>query len=277
MEISIQSNTLSATLSTLGAELISLNADNKELIWQGKGEFWQGNAPILFPICGFLKNGQYSYDNEDYAMPVHGFADKCTFELVKESDTSVTFLLTDTQETRNQYPFSFELRVTYTIEHKCLSVFFEVKNTGTQTLPFSLGWHPGFNIHYPAKLSFDKNSCARRRQVAQSGLIGPAVPYIMNSLELEQTTFANGGIVLQESNTKEVILECADYSIRLENSQFPNLVLWGQPTADFICLEPWHGMGDHLEGHIDLRNKEDIILLAEADTWSAKASLGIGL
>ena len=84
----LENDILRLTVDTHGAEIHSLVAKDTgiEYIWQADPNYWQRHAPILFPIVGKLKNGQYEYDGTVYRMPGHGFArDKARFHCSKKS------------------------------------------------------------------------------------------------------------------------------------------------------------------------------------------------
>ena len=66
--VTIKNEYLTAKINELGAELKSLVCNDTEYIWEGRSEVWAGSCPLLFPICGGLKNdkyvlnGKYIYD-----------------------------------------------------------------------------------------------------------------------------------------------------------------------------------------------------------------------
>ena len=54
--ITIKNEFLTAKINELGAELVSLKNGENEYIWEGKKEIWPNSCPIMFPICGGLKD-----------------------------------------------------------------------------------------------------------------------------------------------------------------------------------------------------------------------------
>lgn len=130
----------------LGAQLHSLRRrkDGYEYLWQGDPAIWPGQAPILFPIVGSLAEERYWLGGQPYQMPRHGFARRKRFFCVDESNDRLVFSLTDDVETRAQYPFAFELRVTYLLTGQKLGVTHTVLNPAAEPLYFSLGAHPAF-------------------------------------------------------------------------------------------------------------------------------------
>lgn len=66
---------IEVTISDVGAELQSIRSksDGTEYLWQGNPEFWAGRAYNLFPICGRLTEGRYTFEGKTYEMNLHGF------------------------------------------------------------------------------------------------------------------------------------------------------------------------------------------------------------
>ena len=60
--IEIKNEYLSISINTLGAELSTITGrGGTEFLWNGDKNVWSGKAPVLFPICGGLKGGKYTY------------------------------------------------------------------------------------------------------------------------------------------------------------------------------------------------------------------------
>lgn len=68
MEITIQNQAIKAVIKTKGAELSSLQKEDKNYIWEINSEFWNKTSPILFPIVGALKNGEYFHEGKVYIL-----------------------------------------------------------------------------------------------------------------------------------------------------------------------------------------------------------------
>ena len=97
MRYTIINKLFNATFDTKGAELVSLwRSDGFEYIWNG--EEWKDHAPVLFPICGRLHDGKYSYDGKEYEMLIHGIAKYTEFKVVDYSTSSIVFELTESEE-----------------------------------------------------------------------------------------------------------------------------------------------------------------------------------
>ena len=67
--LEIQNDKLSVGINTLGSELMYINSrSGTEFLWNGDERAWSYRAPVLFPICGGLKDDTYTFMNEKYML-----------------------------------------------------------------------------------------------------------------------------------------------------------------------------------------------------------------
>ena len=120
----IENNLLRVTINSFGAELQSIYRKDKdtEYQWQGDPTFWSDRAPNLFPICGRLVEGKYTYDGATYEMDIHGFAKDMEWEVIHQTPDSLTLQLQSTPRTLIAYPWAFSLEMVYTLTDNTLSV-----------------------------------------------------------------------------------------------------------------------------------------------------------
>lgn len=53
----LKNDELTVEFKPEGATISSIkDRDGVEYLWQGNPEYWGGQAPVLFPICGSLRN-----------------------------------------------------------------------------------------------------------------------------------------------------------------------------------------------------------------------------
>ena len=95
MNITLSNGILKATVSTRGAELIALEKDGRNVIWCGDPAVWGFHAPILFPICGGLKDDRYPYRGKEYTLKKHGFIRTSEFTVEEAGDDLFGRLLLD--------------------------------------------------------------------------------------------------------------------------------------------------------------------------------------
>ena len=81
MVVKIQNNELEVEIKSFGAELKSVKKNGKEFLWSGDPAVWPGQAPVLFPICGGLRDDKYIFEVREYSLQKHGFAKLREYEV----------------------------------------------------------------------------------------------------------------------------------------------------------------------------------------------------
>ena len=119
MNFEIKNSFIKAKIKSFGAELNSLQKieNDFEYIWQADSKYWARHSPVLFPIVGRLKYDSYFYKGKKYSLSQHGFARDKEFELIKNDE-----------KTLKNYPFLFELNISYKLEKTKLIISYKVKN-----------------------------------------------------------------------------------------------------------------------------------------------------
>jgi galactose mutarotase-like enzyme len=269
MNISIQNNFLKATINTKGAELNSLVkiADEKEYIWEGNPAFWGKHSPVLFPIVGTLKDNYYFYENHKYELPRHGFARDMEFEVVQNIESSVTFSLKSSELTLQNYPFSFELQLTYSLIENELTIGYSVYNLNDAKMPFSIGAHPAFALPKEIEnysLSFEKQEDLKCYILENDLLSNNSYTISLENKELPiiNKLFEKDALIFKELQSKNVsILENGKAILKVRFEDFKSLGIWSKVGAQFVCIEPWLGYSDTTETSGNISEKEAILIL----------------
>lgn len=249
--IGIKNEFLSAVISEHGAELQSLRCGGREYVWQGAPGFWSEHAPVLFPICGAVKGDRYELNGSRYSIPKHGFAKRSEFEIEYSDASAVVLLLRDSAETRQAYPFSFELRVSFQLLGRRLKVCYDAVNTGSGVMYLSMGGHeayalPGGLERY--QLIFPNAEKFESRQMREGLLSEDRVSLAPEGkvLRLNASLFTRGTMIFDRMLSKTCVLCRDDHerAVRVCWDDFRNFLVWTQPGADFVCLEPWSSLPD---------------------------------
>lgn len=258
MLYTIENKKLSVTVSDAGAELMSIKtrADGCEYLWQGDEKYWEDRAPLLFPICGRLVGGYYTYGGKEYKMDIHGFVRVSTFTVAEKTDDSITLTFSSNEETKKQYPFDFAFKATYRLDGDRLVNSFEIINSGSETLPYSFGGHPGFNVPLGGEGAFEDCYLAFGEKCAPElfllsptcFLSGETEPYKLTCgkrLDLKHSLFDNDAIFLKDA-AKSVSIKsrASKKSVTVEYSDFDYIGFWQADHTDatFLCIEPWNGL-----------------------------------
>lgn len=289
MEYIIQNKLLQIQISDYGAELQSIKNinDGVEYLWQGDPQLWPDRSPVIFPYVGRLTESRYEYQGKQYFMPIHGFAPTSYFDVLDHQEQSVSFCLSSNPQTLSQYPFEFELWVTYTLENNKLTVTYQVTNRGSSTMYFGLGGHPGFRIPLESGLDFEdyqltfSSICdpVRIGFTDSVFLSGNNYPFPLENgttLHLSHELFNEDAIILKgTSQTLMLHSSGGDRKIVLFNPNMPYLGFWQVPksNAQFLCVEPWSSLPSRQGVIEDIQKQPDLLSLAAGETyqtyWSA--------
>ena len=234
-------------------------------------KYWGKHSPVLFPIVGALKNDTYQYSGKDYLLTRHGFARDNDFTIIAQTESSITFSLIANVNTKQNYPFEFELLLTYTLKGKKLYFDYTVINNDSKPMPFALGAHPAFALpknFSSYSLFFEQNEMLESYSL-QDNLLTDYTSQITlqnTSLPLCYSLFMNDALVFKKIKSDFIaIAENNIVFLKVHLGNFPHLGLWTKANAPFICIEPWQGYADTLTASGDIMDKKGIII-AQPDT-----------
>lgn len=252
MEYKISNGKYSLSVSKTGAELISAKlASGFEIMWQNDKNFWNKHAPLLFPICGRIKDGKYTVSGKEYKMRTHGFVSTLDFELVEKSDDKLILSAKSDEATLAEYPFEFEFSAQYELCDDGIVASFKITNKSNEEMPYMFGWHPGFaypkNADRLEDFTLDFGNCdsLKLHPLQHSVFVNP----VSKTVSLDGGKYKIDSKFLYENDTiifsdikPSVKLSCGDYELDFSFSDnLPYLCIWKQPNdeARFLCLEPW--------------------------------------
>ncbi len=284
MIYSLTNNRISVQINSLGAELISVVDANQgfEFMWQGNPEIWGRTSPVLFPIVGKVKDDKLKIGGDSYPLTQHGFARDCIFECNQNNSSSIHFRLANSTETLAKYPFAFILEISYEIIENRVICTWNVTNSGDTSIYFSIGAHPGFHI-IGSNLSdyvllFGEMEVLERLLLT-NGLLNHTSKLLVsneNELPLNKALFEDDAIVLKHFNSQEITLKhrSLTHAVTVHCKDFPYMGIWSKKGTDaFLCIEPWFGIADTIEGHTDITKKEGMICLETRNTFKASYSM----
>lgn len=272
----------SITVSSLGAELQSVKApDGLEYLWQGNPAFWSRRSPILFPIVGKLKDGEFHWKGKSYLMGQHGFARDREFTLVKKGSDFLRYQLDSDDESRNVFPWDFSLFVEYRLGEGTLQVLWEVGAGQAEDLFFSIGAHPAFRCPlfehetWEDYLLVFQTAGPLKKLKLKDGLLGKDVEALQlfeNRLGLRPDLFDEDALVFAPLESKEVGLlnPSTGRGVVMKADGFPYYGIWSKKGgAPFVCLEPWHGVADTVDSGKDFAEKRGIIRLPPGERFES--------
>lgn len=272
--ITLKNTYLTAEISPRGAELKSLRSCDSEYVWEGDAAWWGASCPILFPICSGLKDGKFTFEGKEYSLQKHGYARFKTFSVESASDTSAVFLHCSDNETKEVYPFDYELRVIFTLVGKSLKIDYSVKNTGKGNMYFNIGGHEGYATPEGIEaydVIFDKKVSLGASLLDGNLLSDKAVLILENSdtLSLKEDYFSEDALIFRDVPSRCATLRRrgGGHAIRVEFPDAKHLLLWQVCGAPYICIEPWDGIPDVVGCSGDITEKESVVTLGAGENY----------
>jgi galactose mutarotase-like enzyme len=274
--ITLSNGLWDAKVSETGAELKSLASlkTGQEHIWHGDPAWWNGSAPVLFPVIGGLKDGGYAFEGKQYKLPSHGFARGSEFSVTRTGADFAELTLTSGPKIRENYPFDFSLKVSFTLERAGIAVRYDVSNTGAARMYFSIGSHPAFVVPFAGGalenyyVLFEREETIER-WFFKDGMItaGKTEEVLENRrvLNLTRSMFDAGIMVFKRPASREFAIANSrnTHAVRVVTDGVPYLGIWSKPGgAPFLCIEPWHGIPDMSDTSGNIAEKEGILSLA---------------
>lgn len=275
--VELSNQYLTVNLHPKGAEIISIvgNQDHINYMWKRDACQWANSAPILFPIVGAIKNDTCRIDGKEYHMTQHGFARHNEFEIKNQSQTEVTFTLVSNDEIIKQYPFLFELNVTYKLVENTLTCFINVKNKGHQTIYFQVGGHPAFacpfmenessNDYYVEFAEYETRN-QKVIDVAKRGMSHVQLPFFDHEKRffVRQQLFNNDAIVIKDFKSENISIKSLNHqkSIVFHMQGFDHVGLWtAKHVGGLLAIEPWIGHADYVDFDGEFKEKESCVAL----------------
>ena len=281
--VTLKNKELTVEISTLGAELRSVrDARGCEYIWEGDPNVWAGRAPLVFPICGGLKDDRFTLDGQSYTLQKHGFARFEEFTLLRSSATEAVFSLHENEGTLAAYPFRFVLMVAYVLDGRSVRVTYTVHNMSHDPMYFSIGGHEGFATPEGIEnydLYFDRRETLSALELHGNLLSRTEVPVLDGRvLPLKEDYFKVDALVFAELNSRAVTLSnrAGGRCVRVTFEGFDHLLLWQKPGARYLCIEPWTGLPDFEDTDGDITQKDSITALAGGESFSRTHTLAFG-
>lgn len=248
-----------AEIQLRGGQIASFKtASGRQVIWQADPAVWAQHAPVLFPICGSVKDGQIGIGGKMYPMTKHGFTRDPVFQVAKLGDDFVELVLTPTEESRPMYPFDFVLHVTYTLQENGFTTTFLVENRSDRVMPFCVGGHPGFVCPMEEGARFEDYQLVFPQvedglnALAPGGYLIDGAEYLpqlrnSNTLPLSYQLFDERDALIftqLKSRSVDLVHKDSGKGIHFAFPKMEVLAVWTKPGAHapYLCLEPWHGM-----------------------------------
>lgn len=176
----------------------------------------------------------------------HGFARDLEFEFLRKTDSELAFVLTDSVETLEQYPYHFRLEIIYRLLDDGVEIAHIVENTGDTPMYFYLGGHPAFQCPIAGEGTFSDYYVEYEEKECLHHQNGMEVEGVIDGriLPMSRALFDYDSIILDTPNSHVISLKSdkSEHSVTLEYPESNCITVWsstGDDRAAFVCLEPW--------------------------------------
>lgn len=223
-----------------------------DTFWDEKIDDLPGGWPFCFPVCARLerqnKRGAYLYDGHVYEMKIHGFAWCERWTVEKAGDDYIILVLRDNEQTRQVYPFSFEVKLKYKVTRARLTCEQTYHNLSHQPMPYYAGFHPYF---LTPPVAGGKNKVQLRYHPTRHLQYNKTFTDIVG----EAALFTLPTAITDPRINEQLTMVGEDKAIHLEYPDgdkihlvaegiedpnlFPYIQLYTMTEKPFICVEPW--------------------------------------
>lgn len=273
MAVKLENEFLCVEIAEMGAEVTRIydKTEDNEILWEGNPVYWKRHSPVLFPNVGKTYKNRVLINGTQYPTSQHGFARDNVFTCIEAANEKASFMFRSSEETKEVYPFDFELHINYKLNKKELTVEWQVKNCGDETMYFTIGGHPAFRFAKPEETKADYVLKVPGKEKLEYVLIdiscGCANVDEVHTLQLSEEIyplsdelFAKDALVVDNGQIEEAWLCHKDGTpyVGVRSAGFPNYGIWSVEGAPFVCLEPWMGRCDNVGFNAELSEKPNV-------------------
>ena len=277
-------------------DIIKSPPDLKTLAQRPSG---YGN-PVLFPFPNRIRQGNFSFEGKPYSFDktsdspnsIHGLVIDQPFDVDSTSTDNGAVIAcslnsADYPHIERQFPFTFQLKITYELKAAKLTMATEVSNLSDQNMPMGYGIHPYFSIPFskkssmknchifvPAKKYWELDQFLPTGQihdVNETSDLRTGKPF--SEIKFDDV-FTDLTLV---DGTSRCIIDDRDTGIKMileADEQFRELVVYTPPDRASICFEPYTCPTDA----INLQEKgidAGLIILKPGQTFSSRICIYI--
>lgn len=252
--ITLSSGRSSAEINLLGAHVDRLSLAGGEVLKPSSdGRPTHGGIAVLIPFAGRVRNGKYSFDGKEFALPVepsghasHGFAKDARWRLVGKGAGSATLAATLKGE---GYPGVLEVELTYVLGDASFSTECLARNVSPSPCPLVVGFHPYF---LAGDWRIEADSATRYELADKFFPTGRTEPYSFESagpgLDFDDVFGLQGEVrLLDPARTLSIL-----------RRRMPYLVVYNGEYAEglSIAVEPYTAVPDAFNNGIGLERLE---------------------
>ena len=213
--------------------------------------------PLLFPFPNRVRDGAFLFEGERFQIdpPRHGFVRDKAFRVLETGASNLdgAWIRAEIKasdyprEILGQFPFPFNLQVTYRLRNRALELEAIAENTGERNMPTGFGIHPYFRrprrgaVQVPAAKRWElSDSLPTGKILDVQGPFDLREPRDLAGLELDDIYT---DALADDAGRVQCFLTDAENKtqtvVEFHRQQFPHIVVYTPPAPrSAICIEP---------------------------------------
>lgn len=212
--------------------------------------------PVLYPFPGLVRGCMFEFDGEIYRLKPnrgdfyrHGYVISEIFNVGESVVTdeqaaiSLTYRVEAGHPFYQEFPIANELKLTYTLREKAVTVDVTVRNTdATKRLPFGFGLHPYFNLHGSRDSIRIQVPMQKWLDQSDGELYDPSfAKYDLRvAQDIRDMVIDDVYVGMRPEAPMTLTYETIGKRLVVASSEiFTHSVIYSPENAPYICLESW--------------------------------------
>jgi aldose 1-epimerase len=242
----------------------------------------KAGAFVMLPFTNRLAPAQFKWCGKDITLDnaspsqqgLHGFGHRRPWQLLQTTSSSAELLMKHASADA-EWPWSFEANLLYQLGEAGLRVQVSVRNTSSETMPLSLGWHP-FLPYAAATPNATEAWCVKARRQHEIGLDGlghAEAGMTQGPMQTFALPVAQAGTIAFENFAGQVNLPLTrDWQLTLHSQHVPHLLIHTPLGFSHVCVEPISALPGAL---LYTGTAEKLLSLAPSESRSLVCTLGL--
>ncbi|PIT77677.1 hypothetical protein [Limnohabitans sp. B9-3] len=219
---------------------------NEELFhphdWPKAGAF------VMLPFTNRLAPAQFMWFGKDITLDnaspsqqgLHGFGHRRPWQLLQATRSSAELQMVHAGAD-SEWPWSFEAGLLYKLSEAGLQVQISVRNTSSEVMPLSLGWHPFLPNAASASHHTDtwRVHAQRQHAIGLDGLGRAEAGMTQGPMQTFPLPLEQAGTIAYENYSGQVKLPLTrDWQLTLRSQHAPHLLIHTPLGFRHVCVEP---------------------------------------
>lgn len=259
---------LQAEISTCGGFLTSLKLFGKELLNP------RGEHRISFPVIG--QPGPLVIDETSISLPRNGFLPGEDLDIESSDEDKLVLLAPKGSKRLAQFPFDYDLKISYEFEEDILVFKAEITNPTEKTMPFQMGIHNELLVNME-KSTIDFKQPETGFIPADGDFVSPIFQFSRDTTEsvIAKDLIEEGQTLVIAAPNHSISLHTGT-GVRVEFRYSSNTIALSRQEGS-IAIDPWWGLAPRGAEEDNPLDRETFLKLPPKSTRTLEARLRFSL